>query len=108
MLQLHCDLLITTMAQQMTGQHSECNITIISAIANTYSNPTWLSHGLVLPDRRGMIQLWEIFLRSTYVEVFGVFHKPTTTSQILRGQLSPELALGICMHAARYDFDFHF
>lgn len=49
-----------------------------------------------------MVHLWEIFLRSAYLEVFGVFHKPSVTTQILRGQLPVELSLGICMHSARY------
>jgi hypothetical protein len=49
-----------------------------------------------------MVHLWEIFLRSAYLEVFGIFHKPSVTTQILRGQLPVELALGICMHSARY------
>jgi hypothetical protein len=65
------------------------------------SETAWLQRDLALPGRKEMLNLWEIFLRSSYVELFGVFHKPSITSQILRGQLSPGLALGICMHAAR-------
>lgn len=61
------------------------------------------STGIVLPRRKDMVQLWEIFLRSSYLEVFGIFHKPSITTKILRGTLPIELALGICMHSARYE-----
>ncbi|EPX71482.1 transcription factor [Schizosaccharomyces octosporus yFS286] len=57
---------------------------------------------LKIPSNRKLLQMWEIFLKTSYTELYGIFNKPCITSQISKGTIDPLLALCICAHAARF------
>ncbi|WBW71292.1 DNA-binding transcription factor, zf-fungal binuclear cluster type Mca1 [Schizosaccharomyces osmophilus] len=57
---------------------------------------------LKIPSNRKLLQMWEIFLKTSYTELYGIFNKPSITSQISKGTVHPLLALCICAHAARF------
>lgn len=57
---------------------------------------------LRLPTSRKLLQLWDIFLKTSYTELFGIFNKAQITSQIASDTAPPVLVLCICAHAARF------
>ncbi|EPY53303.1 transcription factor [Schizosaccharomyces cryophilus OY26] len=57
---------------------------------------------LKIPSNRKLLQMWEIFLKTSYTELYGIFNKASITSQISKGSINPLLALCICTHAARF------
>ncbi|EEB07069.2 transcription factor [Schizosaccharomyces japonicus yFS275] len=55
-----------------------------------------------MPSHKKILRFWEIFQKTSYIEVFGLFHKAQITAQIAHQSIPPTLALCICAHAARF------